>query len=887
MAGLFRGPGTGHERVHREESWRRIAAAGGLALGALLLAFATLGWAVPPTAEARPAGAAVRQGEPGGFAVAVKLNGEWQEVAELTFGYVAEERVLDLPVDGGEGEIAIRLEHTGNTPAHIDAVTLDGRAPLTVGGAAEDEALALRKLAAQDFDLVDAQGRTLVLRFDGGDVPLELSLTARIQPPSVPKTPFQFPIDNLYQTIDSTSTFFTYDWDSNTGSLEIDGDLAGEGLGTPLFKTTCEPGTGHPTGDTVGWVRNDAETLYVALDFTPDNTMDGDADYAKVYVRTADGVEVFKVSTAELVWGTPGFTYTERVGYQHKVYEFAIPRSAFESGMEDADSLALAFGAYGTVSPQPEVYPGPEDPSFSGDGMVTKTIARADTAYDLALQSTGKSVLGGACGDMFDYAFCLARFGSDGLPDGSFGTGGAVTTSLGSWSVGRALALKQDDSIVLAGTAEYGGRLVFALARYDEHGTLDHTFGSGGVATRTIGSDDADCYGLDIQPDGKLLAVGTSDEGTDLVLTVARFQHNGAPDLPFGTNGVVTTAIGSQSIARGVVVQLDGKILAVGSGQHAHSSTFAMTRYLADGTPDASFGVNGVITTDVSTGSSSAYAVALWQDKILVAGEGLDGGHQDFALARYHLSDGSLDTGFGTGGIVTTDFGSEDRARDVVVEDNGDIVVAGTNYEWRIALARYLPTGILDAHFGQKGGRVNTRIEPAGGDAGEAVALQADGRILVAGSASSAMGGSDFALVRYARDLSMDATVSPVRPESGGVVRYRLAFRNDGAVTGNVNIVNQVPLGFSPSTIVNSGVPITLVQPGPPTYRWTVGILGYGQGGMITMTGRVPFVSSEVTLTDTARIQTPDWDNDRGNNIDSAVMVVVPKRIYLPLVLRQ
>jgi uncharacterized delta-60 repeat protein len=352
--------------------------------------------------------------------------------------------------------------------------------------------------------------------------------------------------------------------------------------------------------------------------------------------------------------------------------------------------------------------------------------------------------------------------------------------------------------------------------------------------------------------------------------------------------GVVTTSIGSWDVARDVVVQPDGRILVAGQSQGDRGPTFAMVRYLTDGTPDASFGTSGVVTTEVGTGGSSGYGVALRQDTILVAGEAQDSmGEVDFGLAAYDVADGSLDTGFGSGGIVTTDFGSDDRARDVIFADNGDIVVAGTNYDWRIAVARYGPMGELDTGFGLNDGRVNTRIDPGGGDAAEAVAIQADGRILAAGAANRTMLGGDFAVVRYGRDVWMDATVSPVRPESGGVVRYRLAFGNSGAVAGNVNIVNRVPLGFSPGMIVNSGVPITLVQSGPPTYRWTVGVLGYGQGGVITMTGQAPLVSSEVTLTDTARAQTPDWDSDPVNNVDSAVMVVVPKRVYLPLVLRQ
>ena len=94
---------------------------------------------------------------------------------------------------------------------------------------------------------------------------------------------------------------------------------------------------------------NDDENLYVAIDFTGDNTIDGDKDYAKVYVNTGNEVREFKVSVPEQKWGVAGFTYTKNVHYQHKVYEFKIPLSEIVSGdIKKQDALLLAFSAYGT-----------------------------------------------------------------------------------------------------------------------------------------------------------------------------------------------------------------------------------------------------------------------------------------------------------------------------------------------------------------------------------------------------------------------------------------------------------------------------------------------------------------------------------------------------------
>jgi len=138
---------------------------------------------------------------------------------------------------------------------------------------------------------------------------------------------------------------------SNPGRLDVDGDLATEELEEPFFREFSQPGTGHPAAFTYGWIRNDEENIYVALDFVPDNTMDGDKDYAAVYLRGTEGVKEFRVSVPERSWGAPGFEYTDRADYQHKVYEFSIP--LYEVGLSrpgSNDAVDVAFAAYGTAA---------------------------------------------------------------------------------------------------------------------------------------------------------------------------------------------------------------------------------------------------------------------------------------------------------------------------------------------------------------------------------------------------------------------------------------------------------------------------------------------------------------------------------------------------------
>ncbi|MFC1770226.1 CFI-box-CTERM domain-containing protein [Nitrospirota bacterium] len=117
----------------------------------------------------------------------------------------------------------------------------------------------------------------------------------------------------------------------------------------PFFKEMSYTGSGHPDGYTYGWVTHDETNLYVGIEYTPDNTIDGPVDYTKVFVNTKEGVKEFKVTAVENKWGTAFFGYTDKVAYQHKIYQFKIPMK--EIAQKDADTLELAFAAYGTGAP--------------------------------------------------------------------------------------------------------------------------------------------------------------------------------------------------------------------------------------------------------------------------------------------------------------------------------------------------------------------------------------------------------------------------------------------------------------------------------------------------------------------------------------------------------
>jgi uncharacterized delta-60 repeat protein len=275
--------------------------------------------------------------------------------------------------------------------------------------------------------------------------------------------------------------------------------------------------------------------------------------------------------------------------------------------------------------------------------------------------------------------FAVVRYNPDGTLDTSFGSGGIARTGLsgGGYDVAAAVVAQPDGKIIVAGvSASYSTfGLDFALARYDRHGRLDPGFGDGGVvrtAISTVQDDFAEA--LVLQPDGKLVAGGVS-LGTGFAL--ARYLPDGSLDTGFGSGGIVTTP-GTDWI-HDLALQPDGKLVAAGTIFEEPYLDFAVARYRSDGTLDSRFGTDGIARIDFLGGHDFANAVALLRDGRIVAAGGAGppaSGFSVFALARYR-SDGTLDQRFGTGGRLTTDFGGASYASGLAVQRDGRLVAAG------------------------------------------------------------------------------------------------------------------------------------------------------------------------------------------------------------------
>ena len=408
-------------------------------------------------------------------------------------------------------------------------------------------------------------------------------------------------------------------------------------------------------------------------------------------------------------------------------------------------ALVLASGA--------ATSPGDLDPSFGAGGIVTTDLGGSDGANAVAVQGDGKIVVAG----FGPGGFSLVRYMTGGSLDPSFGTGGVVTTFFRGNDGVQALVIQPDGKIVAAGSA--GGFGDFALARYNPDGTLDASFGAGGkVTTGFPGRSSA--FGVALQGDGKIVAAGQGQGG---FFDLARYNLDGTLDPSFGAGGLVQTSFGSGGSATSVAIQADGKIVAAGGSSTGFpSSDFGLARYNPDGTLDPSFGVGGKVVTDFGLTDSAIDLAIQPGGKLIAAGYSMnfsDSSAGGFALARYN-PDGSLDTGFGTGGEVVTYVGAQAAVGAIALQPDGKIVAAGSSTasatNSSFVVTRYNGDGTLDVGFGS-GGTVTTDVTP-GFDNANAVALQADGRIVAAGPANG-YANYDFAVVRY---LAGGDTVPPV-----------------------------------------------------------------------------------------------------------------------------
>ena len=381
--------------------------------------------------------------------------------------------------------------------------------------------------------------------------------------------------------------------------------------------------------------------------------------------------------------------------------------------------------------------PGELDPYFSHDGIQT-AFPNGAVADAVAIDHHDRIVVAGyTLADHPDIA--LARFTPSGRLDPTFGEGGKVITDLGANDYAFDLAIQDDGGIVVVGERQAASTDRMVVQRYRPNGTLDPDFGDGGTVLTGFGRRFQSANAVAIAPAGRIVVAGSTSNGITSRSAVARYLTDGRLDRSFGDDGRVTTDVSSSGEQlTDVAVQPDGRIVAAGWAELSLVPAFDAVRYATDGSLDPSFHGDGVVRVDVSPGADKAFGLALQPDgKIVLVGATAAGGRNEWGLVRLGPR-GRLDPTFGVGGRVVTSFGpGYDEADAVAVQANGKLVVAGrirSDTQDDIGVMRFKPGGGHDRTFGA-GGRVLTDVAGRS-DAARDVVIESNGKIVVVGEAA-------------------------------------------------------------------------------------------------------------------------------------------------------
>lgn len=402
---------------------------------------------------------------------------------------------------------------------------------------------------------------------------------------------------------------------------------------------------------------------------------------------------------------------------------------------------------------------------FGDNGLVVTDFPgfSSAAASDIAVDNAGRIVVSGVVGDwaalITPDQFGVVRYLPNGEVDPAFGTAGRAVTAFGGTRVSNeaALAIDGQNRIVLAGggTNINPGANEYALARFHGNGSPDLGFDVDGLLTTAFPDSFFDlAQDLAVTPGNRIVAVGGSNfspaiGGTPNLFSLAGYQENGGLDAGLGNGGIVTTVFPDATQwteASGVARDSSGRLVVAGSSFNPDPSNIATARYLANGALDPTFSGDGMVIIPFDTDVNGMDVEVDAEDRILVAGclrsnVAPIGALRGFALVRL-LENGDTDPTFGNNGRVTTEFihaPGEDPsgcAWGIAIDPQGRIVLAGGTEDGTghsaFAVARYLGNGDPDPGFGN-GGRVTTAFPGQIHSSGRAVTIDHQGRIFVTG----------------------------------------------------------------------------------------------------------------------------------------------------------
>jgi uncharacterized delta-60 repeat protein len=346
-----------------------------------------------------------------------------------------------------------------------------------------------------------------------------------------------------------------------------------------------------------------------------------------------------------------------------------------------------------------------------------------------------------------------------GTLDTSF-SGNGIRTMFDGGATAQAVAIDTQDRILVAGST-IGANTDVAIARLRPRGALDGSFGRNGRVRIDLGATDR-AMDVAASPDGSVVVAGQRVAQQGTAWFVIRLRANGARDTSFGGDGIVVTDFFRRyEHATTVAIQSNGRILVGGSVTDGANESWAFARYLSRGALDPSFGGDGRVTMSLSVSGERVQDLVVSSTGILAAGYAESRFLPRFAIAKL-LLDGRRAAAFGTNGVRVVNVGAgADLAFGLAVQADGRPVLAGYasdggRADWGVV--RLHAGGASDGSFGG-GGVVTTAFTPAY-EIAASIAMQADGRILVVGRARGPSGTDDLAVVRYRTDGRLDLSFS-------------------------------------------------------------------------------------------------------------------------------
>jgi uncharacterized delta-60 repeat protein len=296
-------------------------------------------------------------------------------------------------------------------------------------------------------------------------------------------------------------------------------------------------------------------------------------------------------------------------------------------GKEDQSMALVRYNANGTL-----------DNTFGTLGISKFIVDQLEPeATSIAIQTDGKIVVSAFNYEPFygDYFAILVRFNANGTIDNTFGTSGVVDLPNGSGFIGKSLALQTDGKIVVACESKIGTGN-FVVIRTNSNGSIDNTFGTGGTVTTTVGTGHSFAKSLVLQTDGKILVAGSAKDNALDAIGMVRYNSNGSLDNTFDTDGKVLTNFGPTNVAvTSAAIQPDGRIYVTGNTISPSNSDIMVAKYTSTGALDLNFDYDGKLILPLGSGNDGANAIiSNTNGEALLAGFYHNGTDSDFALVK-------------------------------------------------------------------------------------------------------------------------------------------------------------------------------------------------------------------------------------------------------------